>query len=80
LVDVPESSGDEGRICHSQCLEDPSTLNPHFDLFGKVEFDRLNPCPEAIDMAFIDPSFANWALGRGRCGIDKDFTHLRSPP
>jgi hypothetical protein len=31
-------------------------------------------------MAFIDPAFTDWALGRGRCGIDEGFTHSRSPP
>jgi hypothetical protein len=60
-------------------LVDSATLDPHFNLGFKVEWSWLNSCSEAIDDAFINPSFADWALGRGRKGIDKDFTHLRSP-
>lgn len=71
LVDVPKSSGNQGWLGDSQCLEDPATFDPHCDLRCKVEWIWLNSCPEAIDMAFIDPAFADWALGNGRQGIDE---------
>ena len=62
LIDMPESSGNQCRLGDSQCLEDGSTLNPHCHLGLEVEWGWLNPCSEAIDMAFIDPAFADWAL------------------
>jgi hypothetical protein len=71
LLDVPKSSGNQGWLRDSQCLEDLATFDPHCDLSCKVEWSRLNPCPEAVDEAFIDPSFADWALGTGRRGIDE---------
>ena len=71
LVDVPKSSGDQGWLGHPQCLEDPATFDPHYHLRLEVEWIWLNSGSEAIDMAFIDPSFADWALGRGRRGIDE---------
>ena len=62
LVDMPKSSGNQCRLSDSQCLEDLATFNPHCDLSCKVEWIRLNPCSPPIDMAFIDPAFADWAL------------------
>jgi len=78
FVDMPKSSGNQCRLCDSQCLEDGATLNPHCHLGLEVEWGWLNPCSPPIDMAFIDPTFADWALGKGQWGIDEDFTHLRS--
>ena len=66
LLDVPKSSVDQGDVSHPECLEDPATFNPHCHLGLEVEWIWLNSGSEAIDMAFIDPSFADWALGRGR--------------
>lgn len=78
-IDMPKSSGNQCRLRDSQCLEDRSTFDPHCHFSLEVEWGWLNPCSEAIDMAFIDPSFADWALGKGQWGIDEDFTHRPHP-
>ena len=76
---MPESSGNQCRLGDSQCLEDLATFNPHCYLSLEVEWGWLNPCSPPIDMAFIDPTFALWALGKGQWGIDEDFTHRPHP-
>ena len=70
---------DEDWIHSAECLEDSPTLNSHFQLFAQVEWGWLNSCPEAIDMAFIDPTFALCALGKGQWGIDEGLTHRPHP-
>ena len=62
LIDMPKSSGNQCRLGDSQCLEEGATLNPHCNLRLEVELNWLNSCPEAIDLAFIYPAFADWAL------------------
>ena len=62
FVDMPESSGNQCQISDSQCLEDRSTFDPHCHFSLEVEWVWLNSSSPAIDMTFIDPSFADWAL------------------
>jgi len=74
---VPSLSVNQVEAIFGQGLVNSPTLNPHRNLGFNIEWIRLNSCPEAIDHPLKYPTFADWALGKGRKGIDKRFTHLR---
>jgi len=69
LGNVSACSLDENRLHSAECLIDPSSLNSHFQLFGKVEWGRLKFGLKAINEAFENPTFAPGAeLGNRQCG------------
>jgi len=86
LGNVSACSLDENRLHSAECLIDPSSLNSHFQLFGKVEWNRLKFGLKAIDEAFQNPTFAPGAFFEGwECGDEMGIgvlygiRHLTSP-
>ena len=73
---MPSFSVDQVEAVLGKGLVDSATFDSHRNLRFNIEWIRLNSCPEAVDHAFINPTFANWALGKGRKGIDEIITHL----
>jgi hypothetical protein len=59
-------------------LEDRPAFNSKSQLLIETQLHRLNPFPQASNMAFKDPAFADWALGKGGGRTDEMVIHLRS--
>ena len=66
VVDMPQLARLQGWLEDADGLEDSTTLNPHRQLLGKVEWSWLKVGSPSINMAFIDPSLALGALGKGQ--------------
>jgi len=78
VVDVPDISMDQGWLITPHTLKDRSAFNPKSQLLIETQLHRLNPFPQASNMAFKDPTLTDWALGKGGVRTDEMVTHLRS--
>ena len=78
IVDLPDGSMNQVRLVTSNTLKDCPAFNPKSQLLIETQFHRLNPFPQASNMALKDPTFANWTLGKGGGRTDEKITHLRS--
>jgi hypothetical protein len=79
IVDVPNISMDQGWLVASHTLEDRSAFNPKSQLLIETQLLRLNPFPQASNMAFKDPTLTDWALNQfGNCGNEMSHGFTKS--
>jgi hypothetical protein len=60
-----ESAGDSEGLVNLAIGQTPSNL------IRQVEWSWLNSDSPAVDMAFINPTLADWTLGQFRRGVDE---------
>jgi len=80
IVDVPDISMDQGWLITPHTLEDRPAFNSKSQLLIETQFHWLNPFPQASNMAFKDPTFADWALNQFWMSADEVIIHLPKPP
>jgi hypothetical protein len=69
---------DQGWLVASHTLEDRSAFNPKGQLLIETQLHRLNPFPQASNMAFKDPTLTDWTLNQFGMSADEVIIHLRS--